>query len=150
MSSCAISRPRFGIEEMYRAAPVIYVDFTDYDEVAHHAGIDRVEAHEALDGIDRYRDPREGEPGRSPTYRFVVLSDHGQSPGAMFRQRTACASSSSSSDTWRRCADAPVGPPEHADRMGILMRAGPSFAARLLRPIVLRATVRSRERRSPA
>ena len=41
------------IEEMYRGANVIYADFTDYDELAHHCGPERVESFEALDGVDR-------------------------------------------------------------------------------------------------
>ena len=32
------------IDEMYRGANVIYADFTDYDEIAHHWGPERVEA----------------------------------------------------------------------------------------------------------
>ena len=40
------------IYEMYRGANVIYADFTDYDEIAHHSGPERVEALQALDGID--------------------------------------------------------------------------------------------------
>jgi hypothetical protein len=40
------------ISEMYRGANVIYTDFTDYDEIAHHSGPERVEALQALDGID--------------------------------------------------------------------------------------------------
>ena len=32
------------IEEMYRGANVIYADFTDYDELAHHCGPERVES----------------------------------------------------------------------------------------------------------
>ncbi len=41
------------IEEMYRGANVIYADFTDYDELAHHCGPERVESFQALDGVDR-------------------------------------------------------------------------------------------------
>ena len=40
------------ITEMYRGANVIYADFTDYDELAHHCGPERVESFEALDGVD--------------------------------------------------------------------------------------------------
>ena len=40
------------IEEMYRGANVIYADFTDYDELAHHCGPERVESFQALDGVD--------------------------------------------------------------------------------------------------
>ena len=41
------------IDEMYRGTNVIYADFTDYDELAHHCGPERVESFEALDGVDR-------------------------------------------------------------------------------------------------
>ena len=76
------------IEEMYRGTNVIYADFTDYDELAHHCGPERVESFEALDGVDRaIGDAREGGQGRAPAVRFVVLSDHGQSLGATFKQR---------------------------------------------------------------
>ena len=76
------------IEEMYRGANVIYADFTDYDELAHHCGPERTESFDALDGIDRALATLEKAAATSPRpYRFVVLSDHGQSLGATFRQR---------------------------------------------------------------
>ena len=76
------------IEEMYRGANVIYADFTDYDELAHHCGPERVESFEALDGIDRAIATLEKAAKDAPRpYRFVVLSDHGQSLGATFKQR---------------------------------------------------------------
>jgi uncharacterized membrane protein YvlD (DUF360 family) len=76
------------IEEMYRGANVIYVDFTDYDEIAHHSGPERIEALQALDGIDRAiaTIAKAAEDAPRP-YEFVVLSDHGQSFGATFKQR---------------------------------------------------------------
>ncbi len=50
------------IEEMYRGANVIYADFTDYDELAHHCGPERVESFEALDGVDtRHRHAHQGD-----------------------------------------------------------------------------------------
>ncbi len=76
------------IEEMYSGAPTIYVDYTGYDAIAHHCGPERVEAIDALDGIDRaigslLKAARyTGRP-----YRMVVLSDHGQCLGATFQQR---------------------------------------------------------------
>jgi hypothetical protein len=76
------------IEEMYRGANVIYADFTDYDELAHHCGPERVESFDALDGIDRSLATLEKAAADAPRpYRFVVLSDHGQSLGATFKQR---------------------------------------------------------------
>src|SRR6478736_9002039 len=40
------------IDEMYRGTNVIYADFTDYAELAHHCGPERVESFQALDGVD--------------------------------------------------------------------------------------------------
>ncbi len=76
------------IYEMYQGANVIYADFTDYDEIAHHSGPERVEALQALDGIDATIETliKAAEEAPRP-YKFVVLSDHGQSLGATFKQR---------------------------------------------------------------
>ena len=75
-------------ERMLRGVPVIYVDFTDYDEIAHHAGPERGEALDALDGVDHAIGALALVAVDAPRpYRFVVLSDHGQSLGATFRQR---------------------------------------------------------------
>ena len=41
------------IEEMYGGAPTIYVDYTGYKAIALHCGPERVEAVDALEGIDR-------------------------------------------------------------------------------------------------
>ena len=41
------------VQEMYRGTPVIYMDYTDYDEIAHHSGPERAESLDALDGVDR-------------------------------------------------------------------------------------------------
>ena len=55
------------IEEMYRGTNVIYADFTDYDELAHHCGPERIESFQALDGVDAAdRDPDQGGRGRAP------------------------------------------------------------------------------------
>ena len=76
------------LEEMYRGTPVIYVDYTDYDEVAHFCGPERSEALDALDGVDSTLRSLEKAARDTPRpYRFVLLSDHGQSLGATFRQR---------------------------------------------------------------
>jgi uncharacterized membrane protein YvlD (DUF360 family) len=76
------------IEEMYRGANVIYADFTDYDEIAHHSGPERVDALKSLDGIDASIATLTKAAAEAPRpYRFIVLSDHGQSLGATFKQR---------------------------------------------------------------
>ncbi|MFI6262570.1 alkaline phosphatase family protein [Micromonospora sp. NPDC051006] len=75
-------------EQMARGAPVIFCDFVDYDEVAHHAGPARPEAMAALEALDHTLGILQrlaAEAGRR--YHLVVLSDHGQSQGATFRQR---------------------------------------------------------------
>jgi uncharacterized membrane protein YvlD (DUF360 family) len=75
-------------DHMMRGAPAIYCDFVDYDEIAHHAGPTRPESLDALAGIDRVLGALEDVAAHTPRpYRFVVLSDHGQSQGATFRQR---------------------------------------------------------------
>jgi uncharacterized membrane protein YvlD (DUF360 family) len=74
-------------EHMIRGAPAIYVDFVDYDEIAHHAGVLRPESIDALAGLDGVLATLERvAAAASRPYRFVVLSDHGQSQGATFRQ----------------------------------------------------------------
>jgi hypothetical protein len=75
-------------EQMSRGAPVIFCDFVDYDEVAHHAGPLRPESMQTLEGLDRVLGTLArlaGDAARD--YEIVVLSDHGQSQGATFRQR---------------------------------------------------------------
>ena len=76
------------LEDMYRGVPVIYVDLVGYDEIAHHAGPERPEALDAIAEADRQIGllTRAAEATPRP-YHVVVLSDHGQSQGATFRQR---------------------------------------------------------------
>ncbi len=76
------------IEEMYRGTNVIYADFTDYDELAHHCGPERVESFEALDGVDgAIANLIKAIDDAPRPYKLVVLSDHGQSLGETFLQR---------------------------------------------------------------
>jgi uncharacterized membrane protein YvlD (DUF360 family) len=76
------------MQEMYRGTPVIYSDYTDYDEIAHHSGPERAEALDALDGVDAALGALQRASLNAPRpYRFVVVSDHGQSLGATFLQR---------------------------------------------------------------
>ena len=76
------------IQEMYRGTPVIYMDYTDYDEIAHHSGPERPESLDALDGVDReLRTLKKAAEDAARPYRFVILADHGQSLGQTFLQR---------------------------------------------------------------
>ncbi|GAA4697063.1 phage holin family protein [Pseudonocardia yuanmonensis] len=76
-------------EHMIAGAPVIFVDLVDYDEIAHHAGVARPESLAALAGVDGVLGTLERVAAAAPReYRFVVLSDHGQSQGPTFRQLT--------------------------------------------------------------
>ncbi|WP_433300202.1 alkaline phosphatase family protein [Actinoplanes sp. CA-030573] len=75
-------------EQMARGAPAIYCDLVDYDEVAHHAGPARPESMRQLESLDRMLGVLERlAPEAARRYHIVVLSDHGQSQGATFRQR---------------------------------------------------------------
>jgi hypothetical protein len=75
-------------EQMARGAPAVYCDLVDYDEVAHHAGPARPESMRQLESLDRMLGVIERlAPEAARHYHLVVLSDHGQSQGATFRQR---------------------------------------------------------------
>lgn len=74
-------------QEMLRGTPSIYVDYVDYDEVAHHAGGNRIEALRVLQALDEVLAVLQKIAERAPRrYHFVVLSDHGQSQGAAFEE----------------------------------------------------------------
>ena len=67
---------------------VIYATYVGYDEIAHHLGVEDEDAFFALRKLDRQFSWLE-KTARSSSrpYHFVVLSDHGQSRGATFKQR---------------------------------------------------------------
>jgi uncharacterized membrane protein YvlD (DUF360 family) len=76
------------ISDMFRGVPAVYNTFFAYDEVAHHSGIDRPDALKVLRTLDRALGKLERAARMAPRpYYFVVLSDHGQSMGATFKQR---------------------------------------------------------------
>jgi hypothetical protein len=66
----------------------VYATFSSYDEVAHHSGLERADTMEALRKLDQQfgRIERARRYARRP-YEIVVLSDHGQTQGATFKQR---------------------------------------------------------------
>jgi uncharacterized membrane protein YvlD (DUF360 family) len=75
--------------QMLRGAHSVYVDFVDYDEVAHHAGGNRIEALSVLEAMDQVLGVLEKIEKLAPRrYHFVVLSDHGQSQGTPFEDLT--------------------------------------------------------------
>jgi uncharacterized membrane protein YvlD (DUF360 family) len=79
----------FGVlTDMMRGRPAVYATFASYDEVAHHSGLERSDTLEALFKLDQQlgRIARARRYAPRP-YELVVLSDHGQSQGATFKQR---------------------------------------------------------------
>jgi uncharacterized membrane protein YvlD (DUF360 family) len=76
------------ISDMLRGRPAVYATFSSYDEVAHHSGLERHDTLEALRKLDKQlvRIARARRYAPRP-YEIVVLSDHGQTQGATFKQR---------------------------------------------------------------
>jgi hypothetical protein len=76
------------VADMYSGQLVSYSDLLGYDEVAHHAGPESEDALRVLRSLDaRFRWLENAARSAPRPYQFVVLSDHGQSAGATFRQR---------------------------------------------------------------
>jgi uncharacterized membrane protein YvlD (DUF360 family) len=76
------------LTDMMRGRPAVYATFSSYDEVAHHSGLERADTLEALRKLDEQfgRIDRARRYAPRPYY-IVVLSDHGQTQGATFKQR---------------------------------------------------------------
>ncbi len=76
------------LTDMMKGRPAIYATFSSYDEVAHHSGLERADTLEALRKLDDQfgRIDRARRYAPRP-YEIVVLSDHGQTQGATFKQR---------------------------------------------------------------
>jgi uncharacterized membrane protein YvlD (DUF360 family) len=79
----------FGVlGDMMRGRPAVYATFASYDEVAHHSGLERADTMEALRKLDQQFGRIERARRYAPRpYEIVVLSDHGQTQGATFKQR---------------------------------------------------------------
>jgi uncharacterized membrane protein YvlD (DUF360 family) len=74
--------------DIVEGVPVSYATFVGYDEVAHHSGIREPDALAVLRRHDRELERLERACAQAPRpYHLVVLSDHGQTQGAPFRQR---------------------------------------------------------------
>ena len=76
------------LSDMMKGRPAVYATFSSYDEVAHHSGLERADTLEALRKLDEQfgRIDRARRYAPRP-YEIVVLSDHGQTQGATFKQR---------------------------------------------------------------
>jgi hypothetical protein len=76
------------VGDMLRGIPYAYVTLAGYDEVAHHSGLDRHDTLTVLRKTDARIRSVQKLAGIAPRdYRFVILSDHGQTMGATFLQR---------------------------------------------------------------
>ena len=76
------------LTDMMRGRPAVYATFASYDEVAHHSGLERADTLEALRKLDQQFGRIERARRYAPRpYEIVVLSDHGQTQGATFKQR---------------------------------------------------------------
>lgn len=75
------------VDQMMQGTNSIYVDYLDYDEIAHHAGIARPESMAALSGLDNVIGVLTKAAKSAPRpYNVVFVSDHGQSQGPTFKQ----------------------------------------------------------------
>jgi Type I phosphodiesterase / nucleotide pyrophosphatase len=79
----------FGVlSDLMKGRPAVYATFSSYDEVAHHSGLERADTLEALRKLDQQFGRIERAIRYAPRpYEIVVLSDHGQTQGATFKQR---------------------------------------------------------------
>ena len=76
------------LSDMMAGRPAVYATMSGYDEVAHHSGIERADTLEVLRKIDQQFGRIERARRYAPRpYDIVVLSDHGQTQGATFKQR---------------------------------------------------------------
>ena len=76
------------LTDMMKGRPAVYATFSSYDEVAHHSGLERADTLEALRKLDHQFGRIERARRFAPRpYEIVVLSDHGQTQGATFKQR---------------------------------------------------------------
>ena len=76
------------ITDMMKGRPAVYATFSSYDEVAHHSGLERADTLEALRKLDQQFGRIENALRfAARPYELVVLSDHGQTQGATFKQR---------------------------------------------------------------
>jgi len=75
--------PSLIIDEMLPRDNVIYADFTDYDELAHHCGPERVESVRGPRTVSTRRSPRmiKATDEAPRPYKFIVLSTRAEPRG---------------------------------------------------------------------
>ena len=76
------------LDDAYAGRPVAYATFLGYDELGHLSGIERPDTLAVLRRLDaEFRRLADAVAHADRRYEIVVLSDHGQTQGASFRQR---------------------------------------------------------------
>jgi uncharacterized membrane protein YvlD (DUF360 family) len=76
------------LADMMFGRPAVYATLSSYDEVAHHSGLERPDTLEALRKLDQQIGRVFAARRYAPRpYHVIVLSDHGQTQGATFKQR---------------------------------------------------------------
>lgn len=76
------------IGDMFAGRPSAYATFVGYDEIAHHSGVLDPGAFDILHKLDQQFARLESVIRDAPRpYHLVILSDHGQTGGATFKQR---------------------------------------------------------------
>jgi uncharacterized membrane protein YvlD (DUF360 family) len=76
------------VGDMFGGVPAVYATIVAYDEVAHHSGIESKDVFDILHKMDKQIHRLETAARQAPRpYHLVVLSDHGQTGGATFKQR---------------------------------------------------------------
>ncbi len=122
----------FGVlTDMMRGRPAVYATFSSYDEVAHHSGLERADTLEALRKLDQQfgRLARARRYAPRP-YELVVLSDHGQTQGATFKQRNGYGLADLVNGAIERAQVAPMGEgDEHDTAVGQAVREATGRAA---------------------
>ena len=74
--------------DMFAGRKAVYATFVGYDEIAHHSGILDGGAFDVLHKLDRnFGRLAMALPETPRPYHLIVLSDHGQTGGATFKQR---------------------------------------------------------------
>ena len=74
--------------DIFAGRSVVYATFVGYDEIAHHSGVLDPGAFDILSKLDQqFHRLASAVPEAPRPYHFVILSDHGQTGGATFKQR---------------------------------------------------------------